>query len=143
MFDSRRAQTDRVVFNAWVRRGIGIKATHADNVAAEALKHGTINQSYLNMNESRVWRTPMNEHYLYSGPGVVVPAPAAYHATAVPTLHATVRHDGPTLAVSTRMLLTVDVGYGPIAPSAILGDPNFVNRSMDVLWYVWKVEAAA
>ena len=142
-FDFRRAQADRVNFYAWVRQGVAINTIQADHVADQALNHGTINQTYSNVNSSRVGGTPMNEYHLYPGPEVAIPVPAAYHATPIPALHATVRHTNATIAASDRMVLTVDAGHGPLALSAILNDPNFAHRTLDVLWDVCKVESAA
>ena len=70
-------------------------------------------------------------------------APAAAHTTAIAALHATVRHNNATIAGSGRMILTVDVGHGPVALLVLFNDPNFAHRPLDVRWDVCKVEAAA
>lgn len=141
-FNFQRADADKVNFYAWVRQGVAINTVQADHVADEALEHGTINNSYSSVNSSRIGGTPLHEYELYHGAAVNVPIPGAYHTTAIPALHATVRHNAPTIAASDRMVLTVDAGHGPLRLSAILADPNFAHRSMDVLWDVCKVEAA-
>ena len=100
-------------------------------------------QTYTKVNSSRVGGTPLNQHHLYPGPEVAVPVPAAAHTTAIAALHAAVRHNNATIAGSGRMILTVDVGHGPVALLVLFNDPNFAHRPLDVRWDVCKVEAAA
>jgi hypothetical protein len=64
--------------------------------------------------------------------------PAGFHTTAVATLGATVHHNNAALAASTLMLLMLNAGAASVRQSAILADPAFVNRALDVLWCACK-----
>jgi hypothetical protein len=151
-FDFRRPDAAKAILYAWTREGIEIWDTQMKLVADEVTQHGTINEGYATRNSSRIGGTILKDLVVEPPVGLHLPNVAGLAATAIPALGATVYHNAPVLAASTRMVFMMNIAMVPGAPapapaadhqpqlhfSTIITDPNFSGRPLDILWCACK-----
>jgi hypothetical protein len=138
-YDFRRPDAAKINLYSWTREGIPVWDVSIQRSANEALSAGTISKSFAAVNSSRIGGTLIKDYDFAPPTNLALPTvPAGFHTTAIATLHATAQHNNAALGASTRILLMLNAGAAFARQSAILADPAFANRSMDVLWCACK-----
>lgn len=156
-FNFQRPANAVINLYSWTREGIPVRVREVLPVANTALAYGRISNSYATFNTSRIRGVLLKDYEIESPlnfplpPLPPLPVPDfgdptspnfAPHQTAINIqgIPATVYHNNATIALSNRMLLMVDPGAQNIVLlSSILSDPNFLTRTMDVMWCACKV----
>jgi hypothetical protein len=138
-FDFRRASASRINLYAWTKEGIAVWDRQIQSAANDAIASGAISTSYATVTSSRIGGTLFKDYRIGPPTGLALPTiPAAYGSTAIAALGATVRHNAATLAGSNRMVLMINAGQATQLLSAIISDPNFNARALDILWCACK-----